>query len=488
MNQLLSIVDDGLVIKKLSVQTLDGPVQATDDVRVQGNIFVDRDIKARRNIEVSGTLTVDTLKVKNLVAENDNSAPAVNPDIDFTFVGKGESQLDGKGLIWLDNQTGSKQFVYKEGNKLWSTMNIDLAKDRAFQINKLNVLTATELGTTVVKSNLRKVGELEGLRVSGQVEIDNWAFFNSYNNTFGINTDNPNATVGIVVDNNVEVIVGSKEADVAVVGTFTSNTLDIITDNKTRVSIKNTGEVIFGNPKFKNAVVKIHGKLEVDEIVTNNGSDSQTNVVFKNSDTSSIYGKGIVWNHDGSPRQLVYLANPNRLHVSELLDLAKGKWLSIENEMVLSKTTLGSCVTESSLEKVGRLRSLEVDGPTRFLQGLNVPVLTTDQINTDNTFSIRVAGDEDFRIDVDGTLTVGNPENTTRMVNVYGFANFVPGITLNTKKIVTGVTAPTLGKWYKGDICYNEEPQMEGYVGWVCVQTGEPGKWCPFGLIMPVRS
>ena len=42
--------------------------------------------------------------------------------------------------------------------------------------------------------------------------------------------------------------------------------------------------------------------------------------------------------------------------------------------------------------------------------------------------------------------------------------------------------------WKKGDICYNSNPEMESYVGWICVRAGEPGLWCPFGLIMPVRS
>ena len=491
MNQLLSIVDDGLIIKKLSVQTLEGPVQATDDIRVQGNIFVDRDIKAKRNVEVAGVLTVDTLKVKNLISEGQetaNSAPAINPEIDFTFVGKAESQLDGKGLIWLDSQTGSKQLVYKEGNKLWSTMNIDLAKDRAFQINKLNVLTATELGSSVVRSNLRKVGELEGLRVSGQVEFDNWVFFNSYNNTFGINTDNPNGTVGIVVDNNVEVIVGSKEVDVAAIGTFTSNSLDIITDNKTRISVKDTGDVIFGNAKFKNAVVKIHGRLEVDELYTSSGEGGQSSVTFKNTDTSSVYGKGIVWNQDGVPKQLVYLSNPDRLFTSEVLDIGKGKWYSVGTNMVLSLTTLGSSVTESSLEKLGRLRELEVIGSAKFLGQVNAPIINSNQIETNDSFRIRVGGDDDFKIDTNGTITIGNEENTNRDISIYGRVSFNSGFSISKKRIITGTSSPQFGRWSQGDICYNEQPQMEGYVGWVCVQTGEPGKWCPFGLIMPVRG
>lgn len=486
MNQLLSIVDDGLVIKKLSVQTLEGPFQATDDINVKGNIFVDRDIKARRNIEVAGTLTVDTLKVKNLIAENDSTP--IDPNVDFTYVGKGEKQIDGKGLIWLDGETGAKQFVYKEGNKLWSTMNIDLAKDRSFQINKLTVLTATELGRSVVKSNLRQVGELEGLKVSGQVEFDSWVFFNSYSNTVGINTENPNATLGVVVENGVEVIVGSRDEKTATLGTFTANTLELVTDNKARMSIKENGEVIFGNPKFKNAVVKVYGKLEVDELVTNSSKQDQGQIVFETTDISSVYQKGILWRHEGRVRHIVYAANPDRIYSSDIIDLANNKWFSIDNAMVLSRTTLGTSVTESSLEQLGTLRNLTVAGPVNFQGSVNIPNLSISNLNTQQNFSVSIDGEEEFKINGNGDIVIGVEGNHTRNITLHGNTNMVGALKLNNQRITTGESAPVIGTWKKGDICYNSNPEMESYVGWICVREGEPGLWCPFGLIMPVRS
>lgn len=487
MNQLLSIVDDGLVIKKLSVQTLDGPVQTTDDVRVQGNIFVDRDIKAKRNIEVAGVLTVDTIKVKNLIAENENQT-AVDPNLEFTYIGKGEKAIDGKGLIWVDNETGSKQLVYKEGNKLWSTMHLDLARERTYQINKLTVLSATELGSSVVKSNLRRVGVLEGLKVSGQVEFDSWVFFNSYNNSLGLNTESPNGTVGVVVENGVEVIIGSKESKVATIGTFTCNTLDLVTDNKTRMSLKDNGEIVFGSPKFKNAVVKIYGRLEVDEIVTaGSGQDTQS-LMFKSTPTKNIYQTGILWQQDGRTRQFVYAANPDRIMSTEIVDLAENRWFSINGSMVLSRTTLGNSVTESSLEKLGTLRSLEVAGETRFLGPVNVSTINVDQITSSNVFTVNVDGDNELKIVGNGDIVIGVEENTNRKIMLNGQTNINGSLNINNKRITTGETAPATGQWSQGDICYNSRPEMEGFVGWVCVQDGEPGRWCPFGLIMPVRS
>lgn len=42
---------------------------------------------------------------------------------------------------------------------------------------------------------------------------------------------------------------------------------------------------------------------------------------------------------------------------------------------------------------------------------------------------------------------------------------------------------PTTGKWSKGAIVWNENPQLEGFIGWVCLTAGTPGVWRGFGKI-----
>lgn len=44
-------------------------------------------------------------------------------------------------------------------------------------------------------------------------------------------------------------------------------------------------------------------------------------------------------------------------------------------------------------------------------------------------------------------------------------------------------SAPTSGKWARGDWVKNSEPSAAGYFGWVCVASGEPGTWKGFGVI-----
>jgi hypothetical protein len=41
----------------------------------------------------------------------------------------------------------------------------------------------------------------------------------------------------------------------------------------------------------------------------------------------------------------------------------------------------------------------------------------------------------------------------------------------------------TNGSYNEGDIIWNIQPRMNSYVGWVCIQTGSPGLWSPFGKI-----
>jgi hypothetical protein len=490
MNSLLSIVDDALVIKKLNVREIDGPVTANDDVQVQGSLYVDKDIRGRRNLDIAGVITADTIKVNNIISD---SAGADKGAATTVFTGKTEKDLDGKGLLFTDG-SGTKQFVFKEGNRLWSTMDVDLARTRSYQIDKISVLSATTLGSTVVNSNLTKVGELNGLRVSGQVEFDNWVFFNSYNNRMGINTENPNATFSLL-DNNVEIILGSFESDVAFIGTFNSSSLDFGTDHKTRMSIKNTGEVVFGNPKYKNANVKIHGRLEVDELVSNL-KDKNLPVTFKTNDTSNVYGTGFFWQHEQRNHQFVFSAGPERITSTEIIDLTEGKWFAIDKMMVLSKTTLGSSVTDSGLTKLGILRDLTVEGPAYFEDSLKASVVNSSLVNSDQDFSIKCNSETEFKIVSNGNIQIGHQDNTNRKVIIYGQLNLNSvnsdsnvdlvlneSMSINGKKFQVANRIPTSGQSKKGDIIWNENPTVEGYIGWVCVKEGSPGSWAPFGRI-----
>jgi len=484
MNQLLSIVDDSLVIKKLSVQTLEGPVQATDNFSVKGSLSVDRDIRTSKNLEVKGMLTVDTLKVKNLIAE-DQSNTGADSAKDYTFRARNEAQLQDKGLTFVD-ENGAKQFVYRQGNRMYSSMNIDLENNNSFQINKIPVLSQTTLGPSVTNSNLRKIGKLNELTVNGPVVFDDWVFFNNNLNRFGINTESPNGTVGIALENAAEFTIDDRDNAVAI-GTLTSNDLNILTDNVSRISIKNTGDIHIGSEKFKNARVKINGILEVDQLITSGQDNALLPIIFSTNDISTINGTGFLWKHGSKNRQFTYALNPDRIYTSEIIDLKNGKWYSIDQSMVLSRTTLGNSVTESNLEKLGQLRELNVSGPSH-LEDISANSLSTANIKTDSNLKITVGNIDEITIEDMGSIVLGHNENTQREIILNGQVNIKGALSINSKQIIYSNSKPNTGTFKNGDICFNDEPSIGNYVGWVCVQSGTPGRWAPFGNIINDRT
>jgi len=496
MNPLLAIVDDALVIQKLNVRTLDGPVTANNDLQVQGSLYVDRDIRIKKHLDVAGTISADTLKVKKIITDSlgDSGSSSINAT---TFKAKTEKDLDGQGLVFVD-ENGSKQFVFKEGNKMWSTMNVDLARNRSYRIDDIPVITSDSLGSGIVKSNLTKVGRLQGLTVSGQVEIDDWVFFNSDSNRLGINTENPHAALNIV-ENNVELVLGSFENDVAYIGTYNSTSINIGTDQKSRISIRNTGEVIFGSAKYKTANVRIYGRLEVDELVTSKSQEGNVlPITFKANKDKNIYGTGFLWQQDNQNRYFVYEKNPDRIWSSETIDLDNEKWFSIGGHVVLTRSILGRSVTESSLTKVGTLNGLQVTGMASF-ENVTAESINISQINADN-FAILTNNEIEFKISSDGNIQIGHKDNSLRNINMYGqvsvnVTNPDPDIdlainnsmSLNNKKFMVGNNTPTSGNLKQGDIVWHSTPVNEGIIGWVCVREGNPGSWAPFGRIYTDR-
>lgn len=168
----------------------------------------------------------------------------------------------GKGLIFSGHGT-TKQIVLSEGpDRFFVSENIDLSKDKSFFINKVKILDAVELGSSVVKSNLREVGRLKGLVVDGSINLAQHVYFNAANGRLGLGTAEPNAAFS-VVDNGIEIIVGTDQQSRAVIGTFATHDLDLISGSTARISIKANGDIDLGNFATTPSAVRIHGKLSI---------------------------------------------------------------------------------------------------------------------------------------------------------------------------------------------------------------------------------
>jgi hypothetical protein len=242
-----------------------------------------------------------------------------------------------------------------------------------------------------------------------------------------------------------------------------------------------------------------------------------------------IPGKGLIWSGDGNNKQLIYAANPGRFFVSETIDLAKGKGITVNNVKIIDDTELGSTITKSNLREVGRLKGLIVDGGLSVNQYLIYDAITdrlgigTDQpnatlsivdqnielvfgasepnvgsIGTFNSADLELVTDNTARITISagGDITLGNINSGLSKVKVVGSLGInvstidprtnlhVSGaIKFNDKIHLSGIEAPTSGAFNEGDIMWNNNPQPGRFVGWVCTRAGNPGLWSGFGRI-----
>ena len=500
MSQLFNIQDDKVVINKLALRYLEGSVIHAGSLDIIGNTSIQSNLTVKGSIDVNGTINVETLNVKNLITDTGDSN-----DIGHWIVSR-ESDLVGKGLSWAWGD-GRVQLAYREGNRLWSNGDFDLSAGKSFKIDNVEVISYDELGPQVVKSRLKEVGTLKSLDVLGNTLLSEFAFFNSGLARLGLNTDQPNGTLS-VVENDVEFIIGSPNYGTANIGTYTNHNVSIITDNTPRVTFKNSGEVVFGSELTKSADVTIYGTLKVENLVTDTRVSRYSPLEFVATREKSVYGQGLIWSGTDSQKQFVMRSGPDRLWSTESIDLAINSAFFINGQQVLSESSLGPYVTNSVLTSVGTLTSLTVDGFAEVLGTLSTKNLTVEtlfvsdnisitdsSVNATSSLSFKVADDETYYADSD-EISIGNKLNTRRPVKVYGpltvgVTNPDPtvkfsvngNVSFNNKKFVTGIFQPAEGEFNKGDICWNENPTPSSYIGWVCINSGSPGTWAPFGAI-----
>ena len=275
--------DDGIVTDRIDVDTIAG------DTTVSGNLTVQGDITATR------------LHVNELTADIRQERAS-----SLEFTSENGDTINGKGLAWRA-QGGTHQLIYKPGpDRLFSTMPIELNANNYYSIDGVSVLGMNELGPTVTHSSLTQVGVLQNLAIEGNMNIDEYVFWNSDYMRFGIGTETPNGTFGIVQDD-AEFIIDT-EGKKATFGTYTTTDLEIITDNAKRIVVSATGKVTIGSDADSRTNVK--GKLGVN--VNNPTADIETAgpvsfegkrfEVGSDAPTSGSYRKGdIVWNADPKP-------------------------------------------------------------------------------------------------------------------------------------------------------------------------------------------
>jgi hypothetical protein len=328
---------------------------------------------------------------------------------------------------------------------------------------------------------------------------------NSSNGRLGLGTVDANASISIL-DNDVEIAIGSPEPGIAHFGTYSTSDVAIISDNIPRILVKSNGEVVIGSEAGKTGVLRVHGSLHVDNFVSDTRVERTSSLEFKANRDASIYGLGLLWTAERNNKELIMRSDPDRLWANTSVDLEEHNAYYINGRPVLSATTLGTSVVNSNLITVGPLQSLTVTGNT-VLQGeldassTNASLKSLLINNGVESVSLNAAGtnsnkkykiainEEDVFYGSNDEIIIGNPNFGRRSVKIFGPIATTSdltvdgAVTLNNKKFTKGDQVPSQGQFNKGDIQWNENPIESGYVGWVCVASGTPGQWLPFGAI-----
>lgn len=310
-NTVLVVKDDGIHLDAIHVKRVAGSLS------VEGALSVDGDVS------INGAVTAKKLHVEELTADirNERTDP-------LSFLGKDNKTAYGKGLIWPGGDYTKQFLLLERPDRFFATESVELRAGKIYMINGQNVLAQDALGTTVVKSNLKKLGLLEKLEVEGSLTVDNFLYYDPNTQRLGLGTESPNGAISLLSWDH-EFIIDSTDDRRFKVGTYTTGGFDIVTDDTPRISIEPNGVI------------------------------------------------------------------------------------TLQNKVIIK-------------DKLG-------------------------------------VGVKNFIADVD--VTTGGP------------------VRFQGKKFEVGDNAPSEGSYVKGDIVWNSDPKTSSYIGWVCIRTGTPGTWKPFGQI-----
>ena len=267
---------------------------------------------------------------------------------------------------------------------------------------------------------------------------------------------------------------------------------------------------------------KVEGTLTADKVVTKQVLADQkftSNIDFV-PEHGSIDLVGLNWRKEGENTKLfVWADRTSSFYSSDPINLHRDASLRIDNIDVLSAGALGATVTYSELQKVGVLKNLHTTGDFNFDEGwvtwdsglmrlsignelpngqLSVssneaefvvdPMFDTVKIGTYTTSDLEVITDDTVRLKIDktGKITFNEKIGINVQPSSDADLNIAGPIRIQNKKIAYDTNKPTAGSHMKGDITYNTNPEVGSYVGWVCIESGNPGVWKSFGMIEDV--
>lgn len=253
-------------------------------------------------------------------------------------------------------------------------------------------------------------------------------------------------------------------------------------------------------------------RLTVDELIS---TQKYIQSIDFHPANGSLNNQGIQWRQEGSStKQIVW--KEDRFYITNNVDLHRNANYQIDNIPVLTANQLGVTITQSSLETVGTLQNLRTTGDLTiddyiiYESGTMRLGIGTEAPNAQLSIS---SNESEFVVDPDfdhvrvGTYTTSKmsliTDNKERLIikehgNIelkgrIGINVSYPGedvdlqingaMRIQSKKIQVGDGIPDTGNYNVGDLIYNNTPTAGGWVGWICIESGDPGSWKAFGEI-----
>jgi hypothetical protein len=284
-------------------------VDYVDAVELKG------DIKVEKDLNVGGTITAQRIDAVEINAEvrHERTSP-------LEFKCSESDTMYGKGLMWTGNGHTRQLVMQANPDRLWTSESLDLHTDQHYMIANTSVLSSDTLGPGVMHSSLTSVGTLRNLRPEGNMNIDQFIFYDGDGMRLGVGIDAPNGQLS-VASNEAEYII-DPGYDSIKAGTYTTHDLELITDDITRIKLKSTNKIEVGSDTetvttFKGKVgiginnpdtalsvaspIKVQGKkIEFGEQVPDNGIYNRGDLIFNTQPSPTGY-VGWVCIREGTP-------------------------------------------------------------------------------------------------------------------------------------------------------------------------------------------
>jgi len=170
---------------------------------------------------------------------------------------------------------------------------IRLHKAGLIHIGNDCVMSRSELGPSIVYSNLRKVGRLSNLTVDGHFEAGYTLYVNEQKNVVGVNTEEPIGALHIRTNDGGELLIDSIETG-SYIGTVRNSDLmfgtDILRRNKpAHLTITVEGKVGVGT-KNPDATLEVNGDFKFSGVKFTSGYEKPAPGFHNRSE--------IIWNQD----------------------------------------------------------------------------------------------------------------------------------------------------------------------------------------------